>query len=242
MPVCGISWTPSATAAQFWLCFIKTHEIEIPKCYAVLKKSGARTMRNFLRRFLPMSIFLLSTAHAQENAHILIVYYSAQGHTQAMADAVAKGARSVSGVNVKLLSVAEATTKDVLAADAIVVGSPVYNANVAPEVQKFINNWPFESAPLRDKIGATFVTAGGMSAGEELVQMNILHSMLIFGMIVAGGPDWQQPFGASGIVAEDPFQTEKQFGKVEAQFLAKGEALGKRVAELARRWKLAGAR
>jgi NAD(P)H dehydrogenase (quinone) len=123
----------------------------------------------------------------------------------------------------------------VLAADAIVVGSPVYNANIAPEVQKFINSWPFESMPLRDKIGAAFVTAGGMSAGEELAQMNILHSMLLFGMIVVGGPNWQQPFGASGIVAENPFQTENQFGKVEAQFLAKGEALGRRVADLARR-------
>jgi hypothetical protein len=67
--------------------------------------------------------------------------------------------------------------------------------------------------------------------------MNILHSMLVFGMIVVGGPDWQQPFGASGIVAEKPFETERQAGKVAEQFLLKGEALGKRVAELARRWK-----
>jgi NAD(P)H dehydrogenase (quinone) len=199
-------------------------------------------MTKLCRVFLLVSYFLLSIAYSQESANVLIVYYSAQGHTQAMAEAVAKGARSVSGVNVKLLPVAEATTQEVLAAAAIVVGSPVYNANVAPEVQKFINNWPFEGAPLRDKIGATFVTAGGISAGEELVQMNILHSMLIFGMIVVGGPNWQQPFGASGIVAEEPFQTGKQLGKVEAQFLAKGEALGKRVAELARRWKLARVR
>jgi NAD(P)H dehydrogenase (quinone) len=192
-------------------------------------------MSKFCKAFLLISFFLLNTAYSQQSVNILIVYYSAQGHTQAMAEAVAKGARSVSGVKVKLLPVAEATVKDILAANAIIVGSPVYNANVAPEVQKFINSWPLEGAPLRDKIGAAFVTAGGMSAGEELVQMNILHSMLIFGMIVVGGPNWQQPFGASGIVAENPFQTEKQFGKVETQFLAKGEALGKRVAALAQR-------
>ncbi|MGH7451956.1 MAG: flavodoxin family protein [bacterium] len=199
-------------------------------------------MTKLSKAFLLISCFLLNIAYSQQSANVLIVYYSAQGHTQTMAEAVAKGARSVSDVNVKLLPVAEATTKDVLAADAIVVGSPVYNANVAPEVQKFINSWPFEGAPLQNKIGAAFVTAGGMSAGEELVQMNILHAMLVFGMIVVGGPNWQQPFGASGIVAENPFQTEKQFGKVEAQFLAKGEALGKRVAELARRWKSSRAR
>ena len=147
-----------------------------------------------------------------------------------MAEAVANGARSMQGVNVKLLTVAEARTSDVIAADAIIVGSPVYNANVAPPVQEFINSWPFSGAPLRDKIGAAFVSGGGISAGEELTQMNILHSMLIFGMIVAGGPDWKKPFGASAIVEEEPFGRDQQEGGVQEYFLRKGEALGKRVA------------
>ena len=193
-----------------------------------------------ISKMLLLLAFLFCSATPREpSANLLIVYHSVQAHTQAMAEAVAKGARSVREVDVILKTVVEATPNDILMADAIIVGSPVYNANVAPEVQRFINSWPFEGAPLRDKIGAAFVTAGGFSAGEELVQMNILHSMLIFGMIVVGGPDWQQPFGASGIVAEKPFETEQQAGKVDAQFLKKGEALGKRVAELAQRLKLA---
>lgn len=199
-------------------------------------------MITFSKMLLSLAFLLCSAAPRESSLNVLIVYYSAQGHTQALAEAVAKGARSVDGVNVVLKTVAETTTPDLLAADAIILGSPVYNANVAPEMQQFVNRWPFEGAPLRDKIGAAFVTAGGFSAGEELVQMNILHAMLIFGMIVVGGPDWQQPFGASGIVAEKPFETEMQMGKVDEQFLKKGEALGKRVAELARRWKFAQAR
>lgn len=199
-------------------------------------------MITFSKMLLSLAFLLCSAAPRESSLNVLIVYYSAQGHTQALAEAVAKGARSVDGVNVVLKTVAETTTPDLLAADAIILGSPVYNANVAPEMQQFINRWPFEGAPLRDKIGAAFVTAGGFSAGEELVQMNILHAMLIFGMIVVGGPDWQQPFGASGIVGEKPFETEMQMGKVDEQFLKKGEALGKRVAELARRWKFAQAR
>ncbi|MDZ7292523.1 MAG: NAD(P)H-dependent oxidoreductase [candidate division KSB1 bacterium] len=199
-------------------------------------------MTKLCKASLLISCFLLNIAYSQQSVNVLIVYYSTHGHTQAMAEAVAKGARSVDGVTVKVLGVAEAKSEEVLAADAIIVGSPAYNANIAPPVQNFINNWPFAGAPLRDKIGAAFVTAGGISAGEELVQMSVLHSMLIYGMIVVGGPDWRQPFGASGIVSEEPFNTEKEFGKVDAHFLAKGEALGKRVAELARRWKLASAR
>jgi NAD(P)H dehydrogenase (quinone) len=196
-------------------------------------------MIRFSKMFLPFAFLLCSAIPQEASIKVLVVYYSPQGHTQTLAEAVAKGAHSVDGVNVVLKTVAQATTPDVLAADAIIVGSPVYNASMAPEVQQFINRWPFEGAPLRDKIGAAFVTAGGFSADEELVQMNILHSMLIFGMIVVGGPDWQQPFGASGIVAEKPFETENQVGKVSEQFLRKGEALGKRVAELAKRWKYA---
>ncbi|KAA0224559.1 flavodoxin family protein [candidate division KSB1 bacterium] len=180
-----------------------------------------------------LTALLLSSAHCRDSVHVLIVYHSEAGHTQTMAEAVARGARSVSGVKVTLLPVAEATNENVLAADAIILGSPVHNANVTPALQQFINRWPFEGEPLRDKIGAAFVTAGGMSAGEELVQMNILHSMLIFGMIVVGGPDWRSAFGASGIVEEEPFKT--QTGEVATPFLAKGEALGKRVAELAKR-------
>jgi len=169
---------------------------------------------------------------ARGDVNVLVVYYSVGGHTRAMAEAVASGAGSLAEVRVKLVSVAEATTDDILKADAIIIGSPVYNANVAPPIQEFINRWPFAGAPLRDKIGAAFVSAGGMSAGEELTQMNILHSMLIFGMIVVGGPEWTQAFGASAVVDEPPFDATSQNELVAPAFLKKAEALGKRVAEL----------
>jgi len=83
-----------------------------------------------------------STLFAQDNDSgktMLIAYYSQSGHTLEMAQAVEKGAKSI-GVTVLTKSVEDITKEELLAADAIVVGSPVYNANVAPEVQKFINS------------------------------------------------------------------------------------------------------
>ncbi|MFC1583595.1 flavodoxin family protein [Candidatus Neomarinimicrobiota bacterium] len=177
--------------------------------------------------FLPFSIGL-----SQE---VLVVYFSTHGHTAAMADAVAQGVRSVSGVTAKVLSVDQAKVNDALSADAIILGSPVYNANVAPPIQDFINSWPFEGQKFQDKIGAAFVTGGGISAGEELVQLNILHSMLIFRMIIVGGPNWEQAFGASAITGETPFNHEAGEEIVHPDFLAKGEALGRRVAVLSNR-------
>lgn len=181
--------------------------------------------------FLPLSIGL--------GQDVLIVYFSAQGHTAAMAEAVARGVRSVSGATAKVLSVDQAQASDALSADAIILGSPVYNANVAPPIQDFMNGWPFEERKFQDKVGAAFVTGGGISAGEELVQLNILHSMLIFNMIIVGGPNWRQAFGASAITGEKPFNHEAGEDVVHPDFLAKGEALGRRVADLSHRLNLA---
>ncbi|MCC5941832.1 MAG: NAD(P)H-dependent oxidoreductase [Balneolaceae bacterium] len=177
-------------------------------------------------------LFFSAKVYAQEK--ILIVYHSETGHTEQMANAVAEGASGVDGVVVILKSVDKVDSSDLMDATAIIVGSPVHNANVSPEISAFIASWPFEGEPLKDKIGAAFVTAGGISAGEEIVQMNILQSMLVFGMIVVGGPDWTQPFGASAITGEKPFQLNG-VNEVDSRFLEKGRALGERVARISKK-------
>jgi NAD(P)H dehydrogenase (quinone) len=177
---------------------------------------------------------------AGQSVRVLIAYHSETGNTEAMANAVAVGARSVDEVIVTLKPLCEVKMEDLTNADAIIVGSPVYNANVSPEISAFIASWPFEGEPLKDKIGAAFVTAGGMSAGEEIVQMNILQSMLVFGMVVVGGSDWKQPFGASSVTSEEPFSTAKP-GEMDDLFLRKGHLLGTRVAEIAVQFNKSGA-
>ena len=187
-------------------------------------------------KLYPILVFLFigQLSYGQvKTKNILIAYYSKTVHTQSLAEEVAKGAMAIPGVQVVLKSIAQTTTKDLLDADAIIIGSPVYNANLAPEVVKFISEWPFEGNPLKDKIGAAFVSAGGMSAGEELAQMNVLHSMLIFGMIVVGGDDWTSAFGASAITNESVFKT----GQLDKIFLQKGFTLGKRVATISKKMK-----
>lgn len=173
-------------------------------------------------------LFLIVTFAWAGQPTVLIVYHSETGNTATMAKAVQEGASRVENVQVVLKTVSEATTEDLLNADAIIVGSPVYNANVTPAVSEFIASWPFEDQPLKDKLGAAFVTAGGVSSGEELTQMNILQSMLIFGMIVMGGPDWSMPFGASAIRGDDFFPYDEP---IHEGFLKKGAGLGERVAE-----------
>ena len=184
-------------------------------------------------KFFKLSLVLLLFSINTQAQNILITYYSKTAHTQSLAEEVAKGASSIPGVQVVVKKIDQTTTKDLLNADAIIVGSPVYNANIAPEVVQFMSTWPFEGNPLKDKIGAAFVTAGGISAGEELAQVNILQSMLVFGMVVVGGNDWTSAFGASAITNEGVFKTA-QLDKI---FLQKGYSLGKRVATIAKKMK-----
>ncbi len=184
-------------------------------------------------KFFKLSLALLLFSINTQAQNILITYYSKTAHTQSLAEEVAKGASTIPGVQVVLKKIDQTTTKDLLNADAIIVGSPVYNANIAPEVVQFMSTWPFEGNPLKDKIGAAFVTAGGISAGEELAQVNILQSMLVFGMVVVGGNDWTSAFGASAITNEGVFKTA-QLDKI---FLQKGFSLGKRVATIAKKMK-----
>lgn len=186
-------------------------------------------MRSSLKILLSLFLLLTNAVCLSAQPQVLITYYSKTGNTKTLAEAIASGVSNVESVTVVVKRIDQTTIDDLLQADAIIVGSPVYNANVAPEVQAFIASWPFEDAPLKDKIGAAFVTAGGISAGEELTLLNILQSMLIFGMIIVGGDDWKAPFGASGIRGEHPFDGDQPLNEM---FLLKGEKLGERVAKL----------
>ncbi len=195
-------------------------------------------MKNYFMGIILLLSLFGNRLWGQELPVVSIFYYSKTGNTKAMAESAKRGAESVDSVTVHLYSVEEAKSEHLLEADAIIVGSPVYKANIAPSVIQFINTWPFEGTPLKDKVGAAFVTAGGISAGEELVQMNILQAMLLHGMIIVGGPDWKGAFGASAITSEKPFNLDSTDGQVQEQFLKKAASLGKRVALLAKRLKI----
>lgn len=196
------------------------------------RNQSPRLVAMFKKRVFLFFFLFLSAQSATAQVQVLVAYHSETGNTERMAEAVAEGARNVDGAVVYLKSVVDVDMDLLLSSDAIIVGSPVYNANVTPQVSEFIASWPFDGAPLRNKVGAAFVTAGGISAGEEIVQMNILKSMLIFGMVIVGGDDWTQPFGASAVTGEPPFETESP-DQIRMEFLQKGKELGARVAQTA---------
>jgi NAD(P)H dehydrogenase (quinone) len=178
--------------------------------------------------------FLHGHGHAQCAPTVLIAHHSQTGHTRAMAEAVAAGVTEAGGTAL-LRSVDSVPAAELLAADAIVLGSPVHNANMAAPMQEFISRWPFEGRPLADKLGAAFVAGGGMSAGQEAAQLALIRAMLVHGLIIVGGVDWLSAFGAAAITDEEPFAGGVQ--PVDERFLVKARGLGARVVDVAARFR-----
>jgi NAD(P)H dehydrogenase (quinone) len=161
---------------------------------------------------------------------VLVAYDSRTGATEALSAAVEEGARSLEGTRVTRKRVDTVTEADLLAADALILGSPVHNAGVSGEAKAFIDRWPFEK--MQNKVGAVFVAAGGTSAGEEVAAMAVIAAMLVHRLVIVGGGTWQGAFGASAITEEG--QPADQQGKTSAAAREKARALGHRVAEVAR--------
>jgi NAD(P)H dehydrogenase (quinone) len=178
------------------------------------------------------SLFLAaaSQAHAQmQSTKILIVYYSKTGHTAALAKAVAEGAKKVRAAGVTLKTVTEVKCDELLAADALIVGSPVYWSNMAAEVKSFFDRWSTECKVLppdfqmKDKVGAAFVTAGGVSSGKEVTLLTILAAMIGNRMIVLSEGE---ALGAAATTGEGKLPLDNKD-------LEDGRRLGERVAQVA---------
>jgi len=189
-------------------------------------------MNNIFLKQLLVLLFLSVSNAVIANPLILIVYYSKTGHTMTLAESIYRGAKSVDNVEVKIATIEQTTIDDVKKADGIILGSPVYNGNIAPQVQQFINSWPLHDTSYKSKVGAAFVTAAGISAGEEEAQFSIIRSMMIFNFIIVGGETWHSPFGAYAISNNPLIKNESPDAPINPEFLKYGEALGKRVSTL----------
>jgi NAD(P)H dehydrogenase (quinone) len=174
-----------------------------------------------------MGIVLAQEQHAYV-IKVLVAYHSLSGNTERMAEAVAEGAKGVTGTTVVMKRVGQVTSDDLLSSDAIVVGSPVYWSNMSGEVKTFFDNWQFKFGvfpefKMKNKIGAAFATGGQLSGGKEVTMLTILAAMLGNQMIVVSGGG---AFGASAT-------TEGESPGIDNKELADAQALGRRVAEVA---------
>ena len=140
---------------------------------------------------------------------VLVLYYSAYGHIETMANAVAEGARAA-GATVDIKRVPElvpeevaikshykmdqaapiATIADLENYDAIIVGTGTRFGRMASQMASFLDQagglWA--RGALNGKVGAAFTSSATQHGGNETTLFSIITNLLHFGMTIVGLP------------------------------------------------------
>ena len=143
-----------------------------------------------------------------------VVFYSMYGHVYKLAEAVAEGAREVSGAEVKLLQVAElmpeealeksgakaaqaafaevpyAVPDDLATADAIIFGTPTRFGNMCAQMRNFLDQTGglWMAGGLIGKVGSVFTSTATQHGGQETTITSFHTTLLHHGMVIVGVP------------------------------------------------------
>lgn len=142
-------------------------------------------------------------------AKVLVLYYSSYGHVEAMAHAIAEGARAA-GAEAAVKRVPEtvpeeaarkghfkldqpapvATVEELPDYDAIVVGTGTRYGRMSSQMAAFLDRTGglWARGALQGKVGAAFTCTGTQHGGQETTLMSIVTNLLHFGMVVVGLP------------------------------------------------------
>ena len=140
---------------------------------------------------------------------VLVLYYSMYGHVEKLANAVAEGARSVSGVEAIVKRVPEtmppdmakqygakldqpapiADPKELGDYDAIIFGTPTRFGNMAAQMRNFLDQTGslWVKGALVGKVGSVFLSTG-TGGGNESTAISFLTTLIHHGMIYVGLP------------------------------------------------------
>ena len=146
---------------------------------------------------------------------ILVAYYSTYGHLYRLAQAVAAGAASVPGAEVRLARVAELIPPELIAAnegmrcgagiqqdvpvaalddldwaDGVAFGSPTRFGNMAAQMKNYIDQagplWA--QGKLEGKPATCFTSSNTMHGGQESTIITMWVPLIHLGMLVLGVP------------------------------------------------------
>jgi NAD(P)H dehydrogenase (quinone) len=145
---------------------------------------------------------------------VQVIFYSMYGHVYKMAQAVAEGAKQVSGAEVSLYQVAELIPDDILEkygakaakasfanvpiaavdklaeADAIIFGTPTRFGNMAAQMRNFLDQTGalWGKGALVGKVGSVFASTGTQHGGQETTITSFHSTLLHHGMVIVGVP------------------------------------------------------
>ncbi|MBN1787571.1 MAG: NAD(P)H-dependent oxidoreductase [Sedimentisphaerales bacterium] len=148
----------------------------------------------------------------------LVIYYSKTGNTKQMAEIISES-MNASGLPTDCKPVDKVKVADLLAVDAIVIGSPTYYGQMAPPLMQLFTDSVSRHGSLTGKVGAAFSSSANIGGGNETTIMGILEAMLIHGMIIQGDAQGDH-YGSVSI------------GRPDERVTGQCQKLGQKVAQL----------
>lgn len=136
---------------------------------------------------------------------VAIVYATDHGNTQKMAEAVASGVQTVAGAKALLMLAENATEEEIVACDALAIGSPVHMSSLDWRVKKFIDSvcgplWMMDR--MVGKVGAAFASGGGYGnagGGCEGTLLAMLTNLAEMGMLLVPMPKTTPGYPQGGL-------------------------------------------
>ena len=140
---------------------------------------------------------------------ILVLYYSRTGNTEKMANAIAEGAKSASGVEVEIKY--HIGAEELSKFDAVLVGAPTYHHDMAMDTKRLFEEAAEKGVSLKRKVGAAFGSYGWSGEAPKLV-LEIMKNK--FEMQVT-----EQPLLSRYAPDQNTLNTCRSFGKRIAESL-----------------------
>jgi NAD(P)H dehydrogenase (quinone) len=194
---------------------------------------------------------------------VLVLYYSAYGHLEKMAEAVAEGVRAVAGTEVTIKRVPELVPEDVAKKaghktdqkapiakpdeiadyDAVIFGAPTRFGNMAAQMRNFLDQTGglWMKGALIGKVGSVFASTATQHGGQESTILSFHTTLLHQGMVVVGLPySFQGQMRLDEITGGSPYGASTITGsdgsrQPSANELDAARFQGRHVAEIAKR-------
>ena len=192
-----------------------------------------------------------------DQPYVLVLYYSRQGATAAMAQQLVRGVELIPGMSARLRTVppvsatCEQSTDeipeqgplyceldDLRDCSGLVMGSPTRFGNMAAPLKHFIDSTSTEwlSGTLIGKPASVFTSSSSMHGGQETTLQSMMLPLLHHGMVVVGVP-YSEPLLHTTQHGGTPYgashlnnENNKTIHSTEA---ALAQSLGKRLATIA---------
>ncbi len=186
---------------------------------------------------------------------VLIVYYSMYGHIHRLAEAVAEGAKEVTGAQVEMRRVPETLPEEVLmkmgalepkkafahipvckvdeltSADAIIFGTPTRFGNMCGQMRQFLDatGQLWAKGALVGKVGSVFTSSATQHGGQESTILSFHITLLHHGMIIVGLPyTFQGQMRIDEITGGSPYGTSTIAGGKGERMPSENELAGAR--------------